>query len=347
MGHLNMSKKERTQLIVFDRLKKREITQAEAALKLNVSERWIRKKFRRYKQLGDAGLIHRNRGRVSKKRWCEQEKELTIELLKSEWHGFGPTFTAEKLKELKGIMISKETVRRAMIESNVWQARKSKSKHRKRRARRRILGLMIQLDGSLHEWFEGWGPVCTLLVFIDDATSKLLWLEFVNSESNMDVMRATKNYIKHCGIPHEFYVDFGRVFSVNLNNEERDKKTQWERAVNELNIIVSHAHSPQAKGRVERANETLQDRLIKELRLAGISSITAANQFLRESNYLDKHNSQFAVAAAESGDGHRPADLYDLDHIFCIREKRVLANDYTIVYNKRIFQLTRSSTYHY
>ncbi len=110
--------------------------------------------------------------------------------------------------------------------------------------------------------------------------------------------------------------------------------------MHELNIIVNHAHSPQAKGRVERANETLQDRLIKELRLAGISSIAAANQFLRESNYLDKHNSQFAVAAVESGNGHRPADLYDLDRIFCIREKRVLANDYTIVYNKRIFQLT-------
>jgi hypothetical protein len=228
-----------------------------------------------------------------------------------------------------------------MIRAGIWEGRKSRTKHRKKRERRSMRGIMIQLDGSPHDWFEGRGPKCTLLVFIDDATSQLLWLEFARSENESDVMRATRNYINRHGIPHEFYVDFGSVFSVNTNNPERDKKTQWERAVEELSIKVIHAHSPQAKGRVEKANDTLQDRLVKEMRLAGISSIEDANGFLREDYFIPKHNERFAVAPAQTGDAHRPLIGYDLDIIFCSRETRVLANDHTIVFNKRIFQLDR------
>jgi len=205
-----------------------------------------------------------------------------------------------------------------------------------------MIGLMIQLDGSPHDWFEGRGPCCTLLVFIDDATSQILWLEFVESESYQGVMNATKNYIQKYGCPHEFYVDFGKVFSVNLNNKERVKKTQWERALEELSIKVTHARSPQAKGRVERANKTLQDRLIKELRLAGISSIEAANRFFQEGDFIVRHNKKFAVPAAHSGDAHRPVCQYNLDDIFCLRYTRVLMNDFTILFNKRIFQLDRN-----
>src|SRR3990167_577619 len=339
MGHITMSKRELEQAKVFDKLKNEEITQKEAAARLGFSTRWVRKKFMRYKQFGDKGLLHMNRGRLSKKRWNKQEYSLTIELLTSKWHSFGPTFTTEKLKELYGIKISKETVRQAMIAERIHHPKQRRLKHRKRRERRPMIGMLVQLEGSPHDWFEGRGERCTLLVFIDDATSKLLWLEFAKSESNIDVMQATKNYVKRYGRPHAFYVDFGGVFRVNLNNAEHIKKTQWECALEELEIEVKHAHSPQAKGRVERANGTLQDRLIKEMRLAGVSSIDAANTFIRESNFIEKHNNCFSITPAQSGNAHRLIDFYDLDKIFCLREKRLLANDYTIMYNKSIFQL--------
>ncbi len=229
-----------------------------------------------------------------------------------------------------------------MIEAAVWQAKKKRKKHRKRRERRSMLGLMVQLDGSPHDWFEGRASKCTLLVFIDDATSSILWLEFVKSESHMDVMRATKNYIEQYDRPHEFYVDFGSVFSVNLNNAERVKKTQWERAVEALGVKVRHTYSPQAKGRVERCNSTMQDRLVKEMRLAKVPSIEEANRFLRETNFIAKHNKRFAVPAHQKGDAHKPNFDCDLNKIFCIKEKRVLTNDYTVTFNKRIFQLTNN-----
>jgi hypothetical protein len=344
MEHITMSKKEREQYIVFDRIKRGEITRLEAALQLDLSERWIRKKYRRYENDGERGLAHRSRHRESPRRWCDAERSLAINLLRSDWHDFGPTFTAEKLQELKGITVSKETLRKAMIADGVWQAKKQRSKYRQRRPRRPMIGVMIQLDGSPHDWFEGRAPKCTLLVFIDDATSQLLWLEFVPSESAEAVVRATKNYIKVHGRPQSIYVDYGSVFSVNTNNPDRDKITQWERMMRELGIEVIHARSPQAKGRVERVNQTLQDRLVKELRLAGISSIEAANQFINETGYLAKHNKLFAVTPAQFGNAHRTAVAYDLDALFCFKEERILANDYTISFNKRIFQLNKKQT---
>jgi hypothetical protein len=339
MEHITMSKKEREQLIVFEKIKNREITRSEGALQLDLSERWVCKKFKRYLENGAHGLSHQNRNQVSPKRWCEEEKALAIDLLRSDWHDFGPTFAAEKLKELKSIIINKETLRQAMIEGGVWQAKQKRCKYRKRRQRRPMIGVMIQLDGSPHDWFEGRGPKCTLLVFIDDATSQILWLEFVPSESSKAVVTATQNYIRAHGRPHSVYVDYGSVFSVNTNNPEREKKTQWERMMKELLIEVIHARSPQAKGRVERANRTLQDRLLKEMRLANISSIDEANQFLRDSDYVARHNKLFAIAPAQLGNAHRPTETYDLNAIFCFKNERILTNDYTITFNKRLFQL--------
>jgi len=341
MKYITMSRKELEQVKIFEKLKNGKITQAEAAYRLNISDRWVRKKLKRYKEYGEEGLIHKSRGKQSEKRWSEDEKTVAIELLKSDWYGFGPTFAAEKLAELHRIVVSKETLRQAMIEANVWNGKQRRLKHRKRRERRAMLGLMIQLDGSPHDWFEGRGQHCTLLVFIDDATSQILWLEFVKSEDYQGVMNATKNYIQRYGRPHEFYVDFGKVFSVNLNNEERIRKTQWERALEELSIRIQHAHSPQAKGRVERANKTLQDRLIKEMRLAEVSSIESANRFIQESNFIAQHNKKFVVSAAQKGDAHRSHNHYNLDDIFALRYTRVLMNDYTVLFQKRIFQLER------
>lgn len=344
MEHITMNKKEREQLIIFEKIKQKEITRKEAALRLDISERWVRKKYNRYIKNGAVGLVHQNRNTISPRRWCTQEKALSIDLLRSDWLGFGPTFAAEKLAELKGINISKETLRKAMIAGGVWRAKEKRYKHRKRRERKSNTGLMTQLDGSPHDWFEGRGPACTLLVFIDDAASELLWLEFVSSESALAVMTATKNYMLKHGRPHSIYVDHGSVFSVNLNNPEHEKKTQWERAMQELHVEVVHANSPQAKGRVERSNGTAQDRLVKEMRLAGICSIDEANQFLRDSGYIAKHNKLFAVPPAQKENAHRPIEAYNLNEIFCFKNERVLTNDYIITFEKLLFQLDKQQS---
>lgn len=339
MGYITMNHKELEQAKVFELIKQGSITQTEAAARLKVTSRWVRKKIKRYYKFGDLGLIHGNRGKPSFKRWDPEKEKLLIGLLDGKWHGFGPTFASEKLEEIYGIKVSSEVVRQAMIRANIWQPKQKRVKHRRRRDRKPMFAVMIQLDGSPHDWFEGRAEKCTLLVFIDDATSQILWLEFVESESVQAVMQATKKYIEKYGIPQSFYTDHGSVFHVNLNNAEGVKKTQWERACEQLNIEVKHAHSPQAKGRVERCNQTMQDRLIKELRLAGISSIESANEYLNTSNFISKHNANFSVRAAQQGDAHRDHSQYNLNDIFSIHETRILGNDFTISYNKRIFQL--------
>ena len=339
MGYLTMSYKELEQAKVFEQVKQRVITQAEAAARLRISERWVRIKFKRFRLFKEAGLVHKNRGKVSPRRWDIAQEQLLIELLQGDWHDFGPTFAAEKLAELHNIKISREVVRQAMIRANLWQPKLKRNEHRKRRDRKAMLGMMVQLDGSPHDWFEGRAGKCTLLVFIDDATSQILWLEFAKSESVAALMQATKNYVQKHGVPQLFYTDHGSVFHVNLNNVDNLKKTQWERACAQLGIKVQHAHSPQAKGRVERCNNTMQDRLSKELRLAGISSINDANEYLRNSDFIARHNAKFAVTAAQSGNAHADRQVCNLDDIFSIHETRVLANDFTITYQKHIFQL--------
>jgi hypothetical protein len=339
MGYLTMNRKEREQAKVFEQIKLGAITQSEAATRLGISDRWVRKKIKRYYVQGDAGLVHISRGKTSSRRWNPKHEQLLAGLLQAEWHGFGPTFATEKLEEMHAIKVSSETVRKAMIRSMLWVPKQNRRKHRIRRERKPMFGIMVQLDGSPHDWFEGRSEECTLLVFIDDATSQVLWLEFVHGESVAALMKSTKSFVEKHGIPHIFYTDHGSVFHVNLNNKEEIKKTQWEVACEELGIKIIHAHSPQAKGRVERCNQTMQDRLIKEMRLAGISSIDAANEYLRASSFIEKHNRKFAVLALQKGDAHRGHQFYDLANVFTTKETRILANDFTILYNKRIFQL--------
>jgi hypothetical protein len=307
---------------------------------LGVSTRCIRKRLSRYLKDGIKGLIHRGRGKPSKRAWKENDRDTAMKLFKGEFSGFGPTYGSEKLFELHGIKISKETLRGYLIENGAWIPGKRRIEYRKRRERKSCFGIMIQLDGSPHDWFEGRAPKCTLLVFIDDATSKLVWLEFAPSESYDSLMKSTLKYFKKYGRPVSFYVDYGCVFSVNTNNPERDKLTQFERAMKEFSVEVIHARSPQAKGRVERVNRTLQDRLVKELRLANISSIEAANLFV-QTNYIDKHNCQFAEIAAQPGNAHCSIDGFDVHNIFCLKESRVLQQDFTLSYHNRQLQLLR------
>jgi len=188
--------------------------------------------------------------------------------------------------------------------------------------------------------YKGRAPKCTLVVFIDDATSKVVWLHFAKGESTESLMTATRRYLETHGRPLSIYVDFGGVFSVNTNNPERDKLTQFGRAMKELDIKVKYAHSPQAKGRVERANGILQDRLVKEMRLAKINSIEDANSFVQE-KYLPEHNEKFSVRPELQQDLHRSIDGFDLDRILCYKNKRILQKDFVVSYENRLLQLQK------
>ena len=258
MEIITMSKKEINQIKILEENILGQITQITAAKKLGLTDRQIRNKLYRYKKYGPEGLIHKNRGRSSPNKWCKKERNHSISLLRNEFVGFGPTLASEKLKEFEGIIISKETLRREMIKEGLWMPKNRKPKYRSQRPRKLCFGEMIQLDGSPHDWFEGRAPKCTLLVFIDDATSAILWLEFVTGETTTESLVAAKSYMEKYGRPMSLYVDYGSVWSVNTNNPDREKITQFERVMKELGIEVIHARSPQAKGRVERANKTLQ-----------------------------------------------------------------------------------------
>lgn len=335
-----MSIKEKHQVRVYEQLVRKEITQKTAAEELNLSPRQVRNKVKRFKSEGIEGLVHKNRGKTSSKRFDADQRAFAVELLKSElWFDFGPTFAAEKLRELHNIQICRESVRTIMRQEGIPYNRRKGRKKRKCRERKRRFGIMIQLDGSPHKWFGPTGDEYTLLVFIDDATSKIVWLEFAKSESIESVMTAMRHYIEKFGRPVSLYVDFGSVFRVSLNNPDHEKLSQFERAAKELDIIIIHAHSPQAKGRVERSNQTHQNRLIKELRLVHITNFEEANAFLPA--YIDQHNRSFASKPAiESGDAHRSIEGYNLDEIFCIHEIRKIRNDYTISFKNRTIQLT-------
>lgn len=343
MENVIMSKKELKAYPIIDRVAKGEISQVAAGKILQLSDRQIRTKLKEYRLKGAAGLVHKNKGKPSARQWNAQDKAFSIDLLKSAWHGFGPTYAAEKLLELHKIKVSPETLRQAIIKAGMWTVKKNRPVHRKWRQRKLCFGMLIQLDGSPHAWFEGRGEKCTLLVFIDDATSKIVWLEFVKSESTDCVIKAVCNYMQKWGRPTSFYVDYGSVFSVNTNNPERDKITQFSRILKELDVNVIFASSPQAKGRVERSNQTHQDRLVKDLRLAEISTIADANQYIQDV-YLEKHNSKFSVVPSEPTDVHRSLDGYDLNNIFCLKDKRILKNDFTIFYQQKMFQIEKQKT---
>lgn len=334
-----MSKRELAQISVFAQLKKYAIPQQDAAKKLRLSIRQVRRKLRAYRAQGLRSLAHQLRGRPSNHQIDQQKKDGALHLIWTRYPDFGPTFASEKLAENHHLAIHHETLRRAMIAEGLWRPHQGPVTVHVWRERKACRGEMTQADGSLHRWFEDRAPACTLLAFIDDATSELLWLEFVEGESTAALMRATWHYLEHEGRPLSLYVDRGGVFRVHIHNEEQDKLTQYARALKELDIELIHARSPQAKGRVERVFGTLQDRLVKELRLLGISTIAEANRFVWEV-YLPKHNVKFTVAPKRPADLHRSLRGYDLRRIFCVREGRTVRNDLTIQYKRRLFQVS-------
>lgn len=336
-----MSQKEVDQIGIFEKLQAKELKQGAAARVLGITTRQVRRKLRAYRQSGSISLAHSARGKPGNHQLSAELKTLAVGLVREKYPDFAPTFAAEKLLELHGVKIGKETLRGLMIEAGLWVPKVLRQGEvHQWRARRACRGELVQLDGSYHLWFEDRGELCCLLAFIDDATSEIVWAEFVKSESTESLMQATLHYLTKEGRPVSLYTDRGGVYKVNIHNEEGALTTQYERALSELSIGLIHARSPQAKGRVERLFGTLQDRLVKELRLAGISTMAEANIFLQQT-YLPVHNTKFAVPPQETTDLHRSIAEYDLPAVLCVKETRVLQSDWCLSYQNRWLQLDK------
>jgi len=337
-----MSKKELTRLEVIQRLQEKRLRQKQAAEMLGISERHVRRLLSAYCKDGEKGLISKRRGKPSNNQLKPEIKQKAIDLLHSRYQDFGPTLAHEKLCELHGLQLSIESVRKIMIGEEIWQPRKVRDKPvHQLRPRRSCRGELVQIDGSPHAWFEERGPKCSLLVYIDDATGELMELYFAPAETTFSYFAATRRYLARHGRPVAFYSDRHGIFRINVKNDLTGSgMTQFGRALKTLEIEIICANTPQAKGRVERVIETLQDRLVKELRLKGISTIEAANDFVPE--YLTVFNRRFAVKPRSNHDAHRQ-QLFsdqDLNFIFSHQETRTLSKNLTLQYNKIIYQIS-------
>lgn len=335
-----MSQRELSRLEVIQRVCRKTLTQSRAADLLALSLRQVKRLCRAYRREGAAALVSKRRGRPSNHQLRPEVVSTARALLRERYHDFGPTFAREKLSECHGLSLGVETVRQLMIADGLWRARRARrAVIHQLRERRAAYGELVQLDGSPHDWFEGRAPRCTLLNFVDDATSRLMHLSFVEAETTFNYFAAVRAYVTEHGKPRAFYSDKLGVFRVNmLSPVSGTGLTQFGRAMKELDIELLCAHSPQAKGRVERANQTLQDRLVKELRLRAISSAAEANAYLPE--FIADYNRRFAVAPRCAEDAHRPLSVgEDLTRILSWRETRVLSKNLTLSYAGRVYQI--------
>ena len=340
-GVYKMSKKELSRLEIIQQTMNKQISQIQAALLLNIGTRQVRRLQKAYREEGAVGLISHRRGAPSNNRLDEQVKAKVLALIKLHYHDFGPTLAHEKLTEKHGMSLSVESVRKLMIRAGLWEGKKRReARIHQQRPRRSARGELVQIDGSHHAWFEDRGEACCLLVFVDDATSALLSLHFVSQECTQGYFDATEKHIKQHGIPVEYYSDKHGIFRVNVKEANTgDGLTQFGRTLKELGIAISCASSPQAKGRVERANGILQDRLIKEMRLRGISDINTANDFLPE--FITSYNKRFAKEARSEVDAHRNLTLSaaELKLIFSQKHQRVISKNLEVSYNNKVYQI--------
>jgi hypothetical protein len=340
MTVIAMSRTEIDRMSVLQDLATSRIKIAEAATLMGLGRRQVFRLAKGYAQRGPAALVSRKRGRPSNHAYHADLRDAAIGIIRERYPDFGPTLAAEKLAELHDIHLARETVRQWMITAGLWKDRRARLKAvHQPRYRRDCLGELIQIDGSEHWWFESRGPRCTLLVYIDDATSRLMHLQFVESESTFDYFAATRAYLERHGKPVAFYSDKHGVFRVNRKEAiGGDGMTQFGRALHALNIDIICANSSQAKGRVERANGTLQDRLVKEMRLSGIDTLAAGNAFLPA--FMEKYNARFAKAPFDDRDVHRPlAGHDDLDDAFAWKEERTVSMNLTLQYDQVLFIL--------
>ncbi len=335
-----MSPKEISRAQVLEQLVQHHIKQKQAAERLGLSVRHVRRLQQAYQRRGTQALVSTKRGRRSHHQLDAAVKTQAVQLLKVHYADFGPTFAHQKLTEDHHLVLSVEMVRHLMIQHGLWHPKRARrpATHplRERRAR---FGELVQIDGSPYAWFEDRAPRCVLLVFIDDATGRLVELSFADAETTFSYFEATEQYLRQYGKPLAFYSDKLSVFRVNLPQAvEGQGTTQFTRAMHQLGIEVLNANTPQAKGRVERANQTLQDRLVKEMRLRGISSITAGNAYLPE--FIVDFNARFAVEPREATDAHRPLlPQDDLKHILTVQAERTLSKNLTLNYQNVIYQI--------
>ncbi|HUX01212.1 MAG TPA: ISNCY family transposase [Phycisphaerae bacterium] len=345
---LRMSRKERDRLKVVAALAERRLRQRAAAGLVGLSERQVRRILVRYRAEGDAGLVHRARGRPSNRRVPETLRRRVMGRVVRQYRDFGPTLATEKLAERDGLRVSRETLRGWMMAEGLWKPRRPRREVHLWRPRRPSFGELVQMDTSEHAWFEGRGDAEPVLVkMIDDATSRTL-LRFFPADTTEANLQMLGLWLRRHGRPGAIYADRDSIFKVNRppTGEEtragRQAETQFGRALRELGSDYIPAASPEAKGRVERSFQTDQDRLVKELRLRGISDIPSANAYL-EAEYEPMLNARFTVPPASSVDAHRPAKGYDLAAILSIQTVRTVANDYTVRHGGRRYQIERRS----
>ena len=340
---VRMSVKELKRVHVIRHVMNRALRQREAGELLGLSVRQVRRLLQRVRAEGDAGLVHQSRGRPSNRRHTPALKARVLRLYRRHYGDFGPTLAAEQLADRHGITLSAETLRGWLRQHGIEHFTRRKRPHRAWRARKAHVGELIQMDGSHHAWFEDRGPTCVLMAYIDDASSRVL-ARLYAYEGTVPAMESFGRYVQRYGLPHRVYSDKHTTYrapgepTVAEQLAGTKPQSQFERALAELGVELIHAHSPQAKGRVERLFKTLQDRLVKALRLAGLSTIEAANEFLE--TWLPHYNQRFTVQPAEATDLHRPSpESRDLDRILCVKTRRIVRRDWTVAHHGQLYQL--------
>jgi len=343
-----MTQKELPRYEVIKRLIQKEINGTEASKQLSLSTRQTRRLKANVEKYGIKGIVHRNRGRESNRKISEEKVNEIKKIIGENYRDFGPLFASEKLGENHQIKIGKEKLRQLMIEWKFWRPkpRKKNKEYRSWRQRKEYYGEMEQFDGSYHEWLEDRAPACCLLASIDDAMGKITGLRFVHDEGVIPVFTFWKNYLQREGKPLKIYLDRLSTYKNTHKSvfDDPNVLTQFQRAMKDLDIELISAYSPQAKGRVERLFGTLQDRLVKELRLAKISDIEKANRFL-EKVFIPKFNAKFSVLPQKKGNLHRSLNRFEkahLDKILSVQNTRIVNNDFTIRFKGKWFQLSET-----
>jgi len=340
MDLLTMSKEELSRLEVMEHLQEKRMGQRTAAEILGVSVRHVKRLLRSYRSEGAAGLVSKQRGKASHHQLDTEMVQAALDLLKGRYADFGPTLAHEKLVEREGLKLCLGSTRKIMIEEGIWKAKRARKveKH-PLRERRACYGELEQMDGTDHDWFEGRSERCTLLVMIDDATGQLGALSFVPEESFFGYCNLLRQYLAAHGRPAGLYTDKHGIFRVNMPNAgSGDNLTQFGRAMHSLGIQILCANTPQAKGRVERVNQTLQDRLVKEMRLLGINTMQQGNAYLPE--FIADFNARFAVQARSSLDAHRPLLAHqNLDQILAWQESRSVSKNLTVQFKNVVYQI--------
>jgi molybdenum-dependent DNA-binding transcriptional regulator ModE len=336
-----MSGKERKRMVVLAEVKRGKLSVAAAGRTMGVCYRQAKRIWHRFKKAGDSGLVHRSRGQPGPRRKAATLRVQVLSRYQQRYADFGPTLAAEKLQQ-EGLAVDHETLRRWLVEKGLWISGRKRQQHRSWRERRECFGQMVQLDGSHHDWFEGRREKAVLMVMVDDATNRT-GARFSEEETTRASYDVFAGWVRKHGVPGSLYVDRDsiyrceRVATVVEQIAGQEPRTQFGRAMEQLGVEVIMAHSPQAKGRVERRNGLLQDRLVKELRLEGISDLAAANEFL-EQKFLPALNRKFTLVARSAVDAHRPG-ARNLEEVLSWEESRVVGKDWTVAWNSRWFQI--------